>query len=80
MGKADAAAHIAAWSQQHLTATDLARFIETAESELLGLHEGNYARYRIRPSEYAAWRAVWAARATPQTKPPTKRRKAKSQK
>ena len=32
------------------------RFREIAESELLGLHEGNFARYQIRPSEFAAWR------------------------
>jgi Fic/DOC family len=64
MGKTAAAAHIAAWTKTHLAATDVARFIETAETELLGLHEGNYARYRIRPSEYAAWRAVWEARST----------------
>jgi Fic/DOC family len=75
MGKAAAAAYVAAWSRQHLAATDVARFIETAETELLGLHDGNYARYRIRPSEYAAWRAVWDARAVPQgAKPPVKHR------
>jgi hypothetical protein len=62
MGKAAAAAHVAAWTSVHLAATDVARFIETAETELLGLHDGNYARYRIRPSEYAAWRAVWDTR------------------
>jgi hypothetical protein len=70
MSKAAAAAHVAAWTKTHLAATDVARFIETAESELLGLHEGNYARYRIRPSEYAAWRTVWDMR----TAPPRKRK------
>ena len=38
---------------------DRPRFIEEAESELLGLHEGNYARYRIRPGEFEAWRKAW---------------------
>lgn len=35
------------------------RFIEVIETQLLSLHEGNIARYRLRPSEYRAWRAVW---------------------
>ena len=36
-------------------------FIEMAESELLGLNDGNYARYRVRPSGFAAWAAVWSS-------------------
>ena len=38
---------------------DRQRFIEVAETELLSLHEGNIARYRLRPSEYVAWQAGW---------------------
>ena len=38
---------------------DRAKFIEVLETELLSLHEGNFARYRIRPSEFAAWQAAW---------------------
>jgi len=30
-----------------------------AESELLSLHEGNFARYQIRPSEFSGWQEVW---------------------
>jgi hypothetical protein len=40
-------------------AEDRARFAEAVESDLSGLHEGNIARYRLRPSEYHAWRAGW---------------------
>ena len=29
------------------------------ETEFMGLLEGNFARYRVRLSEYAAWRAAW---------------------
>jgi len=36
-----------------------ARFIEVAETELQNLHEGNFARYRVRPSEFEAWRTTW---------------------
>lgn len=35
------------------------RFAEMAEAELTSLHEGNFARYRLRPSEFAAWRETW---------------------
>lgn len=35
------------------------RFIEVVETEIMYLHEGNFARYRIRYPEYAAWRSVW---------------------
>ncbi len=31
------------------------RFIEVLESEMRGLHEGNIARYRLRPMEYESW-------------------------
>jgi Fic family protein len=43
----------------HLPETDQARFIEVVETELLSLHEGNFARYRIRPSEFKKWQQVW---------------------
>jgi len=30
-----------------------------AEAEFLGLHEGNFARYQIKPSEFDAWLKGW---------------------
>jgi len=59
VARKDAVARIAAWSQQEIDLKDRRRFIELAETELTSLHEGNFARYRIRPSEFAAWRQVW---------------------
>lgn len=44
---------------RHVPEADQGRFIELVDTELLSLHEGNYARYRVRPSEYARWREVW---------------------
>jgi hypothetical protein len=38
---------------------DRDKFIETVETELLSLHDGNFARYRIKPSEFAAWKIAW---------------------
>jgi hypothetical protein len=36
------------------------RFIQSVEAELRGLHEGNIARYRLRPSEYESWKTNWS--------------------
>jgi hypothetical protein len=41
---------------------DQERFIEVADSEILGLHDGNIARYRLRPSEFKRWRQTWEAK------------------
>jgi hypothetical protein len=62
VGRKDAAARIAAWSQKEIQPDDRRRFTELVETELLSLHEGNFARYRIRPSEFVAWRQIWEAR------------------
>ena len=38
---------------------DRARFVEVVETELMSLHEGNIARYRLRPAEFQAWQQGW---------------------
>lgn len=38
---------------------DHARFVEVVETEIMSLHEGNIARYRLRPAEYQTWRQGW---------------------
>ena len=62
VGRKDAAARIAAWSQKEIQPDDRRRFAQLVETELLSLHEGNFARYRIQPSEFAAWRQIWEER------------------
>lgn len=42
-------------SRKVVPAEDLERFVQLALSELNGLHEGNIARFRIRPSEFDRW-------------------------
>jgi hypothetical protein len=54
MNKKQAPAHIAVWSRTHMDAEDRDQFRAVAESELLALHEGNFARYRVTPSEFDA--------------------------
>ncbi len=60
MDKRSALARIRAWAREYVGSDEREKFREVAESELLGLHEGNFARYQIRPSEFQAWREVWA--------------------
>lgn len=59
MDRRAAAGHIAAWADQNIASDEREPFRSLAEEELLGLHEGNFARYQIRPAEFAAWTAIW---------------------
>lgn len=59
MDKTAAVAFIRQCAAQAIPETDQARFGEVVETELMNLHEGNIARYRIRPSQYQTWRATW---------------------
>lgn len=61
LGRRAAAKKIAAWTQAHLSEADRAKFVEVVEGELIALHEGNFARYGIRPSEFEAWQKTWSA-------------------
>src|SRR6266567_3662742 len=45
-----------AWAAEHLPEVDRTRFINLVEAELHGLHEGNIARFRLRPKEFAIWK------------------------
>jgi hypothetical protein len=60
MNRKTARAHLAEIAREIIPAADQDQFIEVAETELLGLHEGNFARYQVRPSEFAAWRLIWS--------------------
>ncbi|MDU0459235.1 MAG: Fic family protein [Geobacteraceae bacterium] len=46
---------VAAWAADRLPEADRPQFISLVEAELRGLHEGNIARFRLRPKEFAAW-------------------------
>jgi hypothetical protein len=65
MDRKSGAAHIASWVEENIAPAERDRFKEMAEGELLSLHEGNFARYQIRPSEFSAWQARWAGEAAP---------------
>jgi hypothetical protein len=47
---------VTAAAVDHVPPEHLDDFVRIAVRELDNLHEGNYARFRLRPSEYQAWR------------------------
>lgn len=59
MDKKAATAFIRRSAGESAAKADLARFVEIVETELMSLHEGNIARYRLRPSQYRAWQDTW---------------------
>lgn len=59
LDKTTAAAFVRREAQRLSAAADRPRFAELAETELTSLHDGNFARYRVRPAEFAAWRRTW---------------------
>ena len=59
MDKKAAAAFVRSEADKLPQAGDKKNFAEIAETELTSLHEGNFARYRLRPAEFAAWQKTW---------------------
>jgi len=51
MNRQAARAHLINVAQKEVQPADQKQFIEITETELLGLHEGNFARYQVRPSD-----------------------------
>lgn len=63
MDRKRAAAYITAWVEKNgIPEAERQKFRDMVESELVSLHEGNFARYQIRPSEFEAWQKVWGER------------------
>ena len=60
MDKRQAGSHVRDWAARQIDDPERDRFCQIAEWELLGLHSGNFARYRITPSEFDAWEKVWS--------------------
>lgn len=46
--------------EQEIVEQDRARFMEVVETELIGLHEGNIARYKLKPSEFENGLKRWS--------------------
>jgi len=59
LNRAAAFKYLETWTAENLVEDDRDEFQRVAEDEILALHEGNSARYQVRPSEFEAWRKVW---------------------
>lgn len=59
MNKSEAVAFVQHFANTKLPTQDQARFVEVVETQLLSLHLGSIARYRLRPSEFMDWQAMW---------------------
>ncbi|MDX2316213.1 MAG: Fic family protein [Gammaproteobacteria bacterium] len=59
MDKRAATALVRQRAAEQVPPEDQARFVEVVETEIMSLHEGNIARYRLRPAEYHTWQQGW---------------------
>lgn len=59
MDKITATAFIQQRAGEDVSPEDQGLFVEVAETEIMNLHDGNIARYRLRPSEYQSRKATW---------------------
>ncbi len=59
MNKMRASQAIQTLAKESVPSVDQNRFVEIAEIEVSSLHEGNFARFRIRPSEFFEWQKGW---------------------
>jgi hypothetical protein len=59
LDKPAASAFVRTRAEALSSAPERTRFATLAETELTSLHEGNFARYRARPAEFAAWQKTW---------------------
>jgi Fic family protein len=62
LGRAAAVAHLRQWAENSVIESDRKRFVSASEETLAGIHEGNFARYRVRPSEFEDWQLAWNQR------------------
>jgi hypothetical protein len=56
----EAVACLRRWAEDSIIEGDRKSFVAAAEETLAGIHEGNFARYQIRPLEFEAWKTAWS--------------------
>ena len=59
LGRQAAFRHIAAWAKERVDAAEQEKFREVAEDEVLGLREGNFARYQVSLAQFRLWQQIW---------------------
>jgi fido (protein-threonine AMPylation protein) len=60
MNKQKAIRHIYTFTVQQVPVEDQNRFREIVEGELLSLHEGNFARFKVTLSDFFEWQKGWS--------------------
>ena len=59
LGRSEAARQIEKLAAGGIAIEDREVFTTVVADELLGLHEGNFARFQVRSSEFQEWRSIW---------------------
>lgn len=59
LNKQQAVSFIREIATAQIPLSDRERFIEIVETQLINLHDGSIARFRLRPSEFQAWQQGW---------------------
>ena len=59
MDKKSTTAWLRRCASETLPSADRARLVDVVETEVMSLHEGNIARFRLSPPEYEAWKEIW---------------------
>ena len=47
------------FTDKNIPSSDKERFVEVVQTELLSLHLGNIAKFKILPAEFEGWKLVW---------------------
>ncbi|MCP4675490.1 MAG: hypothetical protein GY854_08290 [Deltaproteobacteria bacterium] len=61
MDRKTAFAHMGKWTEIRIAPDDQELFRDAVESEIMNLHDGNFARYRIKPTEFSKWQDIWGS-------------------
>lgn len=59
MNRKNSFSHLRNWTQMNIPDADQEIFTQSVEEEIMALHEGNFARYRVRPSQFTQWQDTW---------------------
>lgn len=59
MDKRTTTAYLRRRASETLPPADGARLVDVVETEVMSLHEGNIARFRLSPGEFEAWKEIW---------------------
>ena len=63
MDKKATTSHLRRRASEALPAAEGTRLVDVVETEVMSLHEGNVARFRLSPTEFESWQKIW--RSTP---------------